>query len=47
MELFDERLKDIDCLRRGWILIGFPNNREQTLALQSKGICPKYVGKFD
>jgi adenylate kinase family enzyme len=40
-------LKDIDCLRRGWILIEYPNNREQALALQSQGICPKYVGKFD
>jgi len=35
----------MDCLRRGWILIDFPTNREQTLALQSRGICPKHVGK--
>ena len=40
-------MKDIDCARRGWILTDFPNNREQTLALQSSGISPKHVGKFD
>lgn len=34
----------MDCLRRGWILIDFPVNREQTLALQSRGISPKHVG---
>jgi hypothetical protein len=37
-------LKGFDCHRRGWILIDFPMNREQTLALQAKGICPKHVG---
>jgi hypothetical protein len=37
-------LKDFDCQRRGWILIDFPIDREQTLALQAKGICPKHVG---
>lgn len=36
----------MDCLRRGWILIDFPINRDQILALQSRGISPKHVGKF-
>ena len=40
-------MKDIDANRRGWILVDFPMNREQTLALQSRGVCPKYVGKFN
>jgi adenylate kinase len=44
VQLYEERLKDFDCLRRGWILVDFPMNREQTLALQAKGICPKHVG---
>ncbi|UJR14152.1 hypothetical protein I4U23_001147 [Adineta vaga] len=42
-DLYEQRFKDFDCFRRGWILVDFPRNREQTLALQSKGICPKHV----
>ncbi len=45
VQLYEERLKEMDCLRRGWILIDFPSNREQALALQSRGICAKHVGK--
>ena len=37
----------MDCLRRGWILIDFPHNREQALALQSRGITPKHAGKVE
>ncbi|CAF2576932.1 unnamed protein product [Rotaria sp. Silwood2] len=42
-QIYEERLKDFDCIRRGWILVDFPMNREQTLALQAKGICPRHV----
>jgi len=45
--LFAERLKDVDCVRRGWILIDFPTNREQTVALQRYGLSPKHVGKLN
>lgn len=45
VQLFEERLKDVDCVRRGWILIDFPTNREQTLVLQRCGLSPKHVGK--
>ncbi len=40
-------MKDLDCVRRGWILVGFPNNREQTLSFQGHGISPRHVGKFN
>ncbi|CAF1204132.1 unnamed protein product [Adineta ricciae] len=42
-ELYEHRFKDFDCFRQGWILVDFPANREQTLALQSRGIFPKHV----
>ncbi|CAF3551170.1 unnamed protein product, partial [Rotaria sp. Silwood1] len=49
-QIYEERLKDFDCIRRdfdcirrGWILVDFPMNREQALGLQAKGICPKHV----
>ncbi|CAF0804531.1 unnamed protein product [Didymodactylos carnosus] len=42
-QLYDERLRDFDCIRRGWVIVGFPTTREQTLALQAKGVCPKHV----
>ncbi|CAF1491725.1 unnamed protein product [Adineta steineri] len=42
-QLFEERVKDFECVRRGWILVDFPNNREQALALQGHGIAPRYV----
>jgi adenylate kinase family enzyme len=42
--LYEERLKDFDCSRRGWILVDYPMNREQTLALQGRGISAKHVG---
>ncbi|CAM4770181.1 unnamed protein product [Rotaria magnacalcarata] len=42
-QLYEERLKEFDCIRRGWILVDFPMNRDQTLALQARGICPRHV----
>ncbi|XP_038046287.1 adenylate kinase 8-like [Patiria miniata] len=42
VELLSTRLKLFDCIRKGWVLDGFPQTREQALALQEVGIGPKH-----
>lgn len=46
IKLINERLKKNDCLRRGYILEGFPENRTQAFGLQSLGVMPQHVGKL-
>lgn len=46
-QIYLERIKDVDCIRRGWLMINYPLNREQALSLQTKGICPKHVSECD
>ncbi|NXA34872.1 KAD8 kinase, partial [Eudromia elegans] len=41
--LIQERLSNVDCIKRGWILEGFPENQEQAWMLQSSGIIPMHV----
>ncbi|XP_006029862.1 adenylate kinase 8 [Alligator sinensis] len=41
--LIQERLSNVDCIKRGWVLEGFPENREQAWMLQSAGIAPRHV----
>ncbi|XP_045878984.1 adenylate kinase 8 isoform X2 [Meles meles] len=41
--LIQERLKEEDCVRRGWILDGIPETREQALMIQTLGITPRHV----
>ena len=41
-----QRLSLYDCNRKGWVLSGFPQNREQALHLQAAGVMPKHVGEF-
>ncbi|NXM45567.1 KAD8 kinase, partial [Gymnorhina tibicen] len=41
--LIRERLSNVDCIKQGWILEGFPENREQAWMLQSSGIFPRHV----
>ncbi|XP_057257587.1 adenylate kinase 8 isoform X3 [Pezoporus wallicus] len=41
--LIQERLSNVDCIKQGWILEGFPENREQAWMLQSSGIIPRHV----
>jgi adenylate kinase len=36
--LVKERLKEPDCMEKGWLLDGFPRTRPQALALQSSGV---------
>ncbi|OXB69080.1 hypothetical protein ASZ78_009556 [Callipepla squamata] len=43
--LIRERLSNVDCIKQGWILEGFPENQEQARLLQSSGIIPRHVGK--
>lgn len=35
----------MDCVKKGYVLEGFPQTREQALALQSMGIHPKHCGR--
>ncbi|XP_051664146.1 adenylate kinase 8 isoform X2 [Manacus candei] len=41
--LIQERLSNVDCIKQGWILEGFPENQEQAWMLQSFGIFPRHV----
>uniref|UniRef100_A0A8C4VE26 Nucleoside-diphosphate kinase n=1 Tax=Gopherus evgoodei TaxID=1825980 RepID=A0A8C4VE26_9SAUR len=41
--LLQDRLLDVDCVREGWVLDGFPQTREQALLLQTSGIMPRHV----
>ncbi|NWV10100.1 KAD8 kinase, partial [Ptilonorhynchus violaceus] len=41
--LIQERLSNVDCIKQGWILEGFPENQEQAWILQASGIFPRHV----
>ncbi|NXH10450.1 KAD8 kinase, partial [Bucco capensis] len=41
--LIQECLSNVDCIKQGWILEGFPENQEQAWLLQSAGIIPRHV----
>uniref|UniRef100_A0A8C6HMK0 Adenylate kinase 8 n=1 Tax=Mus spicilegus TaxID=10103 RepID=A0A8C6HMK0_MUSSI len=43
VSLVQERLNEADCLRKGWILDGIPERREQALMIQTLGLAPKHV----
>ncbi|XP_031306631.1 adenylate kinase 8 isoform X1 [Camelus dromedarius] len=43
IRLVQERLSEEDCVRRGWILDGIPETREQALMIQTVGIVPRHV----
>ena len=47
MDLILERLKQFDCVKKGWVLSGFPETKEQAVALQAVGIYPKHYSEFD
>lgn len=38
-----ERISKKDCVDHGWLLVGYPKTREQTLALQRHGIFAKHI----
>uniref|UniRef100_A0A8C5XYC7 Adenylate kinase 8 n=1 Tax=Microcebus murinus TaxID=30608 RepID=A0A8C5XYC7_MICMU len=43
VRLIEDRLEEEDCIKRGWILDGIPETREQALTIQSQGIIPRHV----
>ncbi|XP_059958677.1 adenylate kinase 8 [Mesoplodon densirostris] len=43
VRLVQERLREEDCVRRGWILDGIPETREQALMIQTLGVSPRHV----
>ncbi|XP_010625709.1 adenylate kinase 8 isoform X1 [Fukomys damarensis] len=43
IRLVQERLTEEDCVRRGWILDGIPQTREQVLMMQTLGFAPRHV----
>ncbi|XP_061056881.1 adenylate kinase 8 isoform X2 [Eubalaena glacialis] len=43
VRLVQERLREEDCIRRGWILDGIPETREQALMIQTLGVSPRHV----
>nr|XP_021529777.1 adenylate kinase 8 isoform X2 [Aotus nancymaae] len=43
IQLIQERLAKEDCVKRGWILDGIPETREQALRIQTLGIAPRHV----
>nr|XP_060464247.1 adenylate kinase 8 isoform X1 [Panthera onca] len=43
VRLIQERVSEEDCIRRGWILDGIPETREQALMIQTLGITPRHV----
>lgn len=43
ISLVQERLNEDDCLRRGWILDGIPERREQAMMIQTAGLAPRHV----
>ncbi|XP_045419635.1 adenylate kinase 8 isoform X4 [Lemur catta] len=43
VRLIKERLAQEDCIRRGWILDGIPETREQALMIQTQGVIPRHV----
>ncbi|XP_069841847.1 adenylate kinase 8 isoform X2 [Dendropsophus ebraccatus] len=43
VRLIQERLSKVDCIKRGWVLEGFPQSREQGLLLQMNGTCSDHI----
>ncbi|XP_041428054.1 adenylate kinase 8 isoform X1 [Xenopus laevis] len=46
-KLMRERLSQVDCIKRGWVLEGFPKTRDQALMLQMAGVCPGHLVVLD
>ncbi|KAL8578917.1 hypothetical protein ACOMHN_001879 [Nucella lapillus] len=47
VSVLKERMKLYDCVKKGWIMEGFPQTRQQALALQELGIYPKHCVVLD
>ncbi len=44
MKLIRHRLSLYDAVKKGWVMDGIPETREQALELQVQGIYPKHCG---
>ncbi|ESO85978.1 hypothetical protein LOTGIDRAFT_195378 [Lottia gigantea] len=42
MKIIEERMVLFDCVKKGWVMEGFPQTREQALGLQERGFYPKH-----
>nr|XP_060635642.1 adenylate kinase 8-like [Anolis sagrei ordinatus] len=45
--LLEDRLADVDCVKLGWVLDGFPETRAQARLLQALGVAPRHVVVLD
>ena len=45
--LVKERVSKKDCIDNGWMLVGYPKTRDQSLALQRQGIFAKHIVLMD
>ncbi|XP_041793684.1 adenylate kinase 8 [Chelmon rostratus] len=43
VRLIQQRLNEIDCFNRGWVLEGIPQTHLQALSLQQAGVLPEHV----
>ena len=47
MTILAERLGQLDCVSRGWVLHGYPSTREQAETLSKEGFVPnRYMNDF-
>ena len=46
MKIVEERIQLFDCQKKGWVMEGFHQIREQAIAMQAAGIYPKHCGKY-
>ena len=44
LRLINARLQLYDCVKKGYVMDGFPHTRDQALAFQANGISPKHCG---
>ncbi|XP_069121761.1 adenylate kinase 8-like [Argopecten irradians] len=47
VKVIEARVKLPDCVKKGWVMEGFPQTREQALAIQAIGIHPKHCVLLD
>ena len=45
VKMMQTRVKMFDCVKKGYVMDGFPETREQAQALQAAGIFPSHCGK--
>ena len=46
LKILTDRMSLFDTQKKGWVLEGFPETREQAMALQINGVYPKHCSKY-